>query len=703
MALADPTVDSGASRLGPRLPSPAMFDEVQALRAVAVLAVVVYHIWPTRLPGGYVGVDVFFVISGFLITAHLLRELGRTSRVRFGEFYARRARRLLPAALVVLAATGVLTAVLLPERQWPQIFREIIGAAFYVENWVLALDSVDYLAQNANVASPVQHFWSLSVEEQFYLVWPLLLLGGWLLAARLSRGLTVRATWILAGLLGALILASFLAGVIGTVVDPGPTYFATHTRAWEFLAGGLLALLDWRGRAPEPLRAALSWAGLVAIVGSSVLYDATTPFPGVAAAVPVLGALAVIAAGTPDVSWSPSRLMRLGPVQWIGDVSYSLYLWHWPVIVFAPFVIGADLSFVERVGLLVLSILLAAATKAWVEDPVRLRSPLVSRRPRFSLVVFALAVVPLVVGSVAASASATASIAAQQERVEQILEGDTTCLGAGVFLGDCNGVGEGSGALIPAPDAAASDDVNTAECWSRNGDDELRVCTHGPADSETVLALVGDSHSNQYLATMMSVAEERGWRVDVFGKTGCIWTAAEQENDPTWVANCESWKAKLQDRLLTGEPYDLIVTSASAESAIRPDGASAATTAADGFVDAWTPVADRGTRILAIRDNPHARDDYLACIERDPGDAADRCAEDRDSAFRYIDAQIDAVPRVSGAALLDLSDYFCDGDRCPPVIGDVIVYRDPGHITSTYARTLAPVVASAIAENLAAP
>jgi hypothetical protein len=210
------------------------------------------------------------------------------------------------------------------------------------------------------------------------------------------------------------------------------------------------------------------------------------------------------------------------------------------------------------------------------------------------------------------------------------------------------------------------------------------------------IALVGDSHSNQYLSAVQWLADERGWAVDVIGKTGCIWTAATQENDPAWLANCEEWKESV-DAYLSGEArYDAVVTSASAESPIDAGGSDAEETTVDGFVDAWSPVAERGTALVAIRDNPHTRDDYLECIADDPSTAFDRCAVPLEDAFPFFDGLPAAVDEVPGAVLVDFTTFFCIDDSCPPVIGGSIVYRDPGHLTSTYARTLAPMLGDAI-------
>lgn len=670
--------------------------EIQALRAIAVLAVVVYHLWPTRLPGGYVGVDVFFVISGFLITAHLLREAERHSRIDLPAFYARRARRLLPAALVVLLATAIGTVVVLPVQNWPQVAREIVAATLYVENWVLASDSVDYLAQNANIASPVQHYWSLSVEEQFYLVWPLLVIGTLLVVRRRSRPVPFRR--LLTVVFAIVAVASFVHSVVLTAVDPGPAYFATTTRAWEFAAGGLLAL-GTTGLALGPVvRRVLSWLGLVLLAVTVLAFTEQTPFPGWAALLPVLGTVLVIAAGTADGVAGTAPLFRLAPVRWIGSISYSLYLWHWPLIVLALAAAGSEPGMVVRIALLAASLVLAWLTKIAVEDPGRTWRVLASARPRRTLAAVAVALVPVLGVSLLVGGIATAQIQAEQERVTAAASGDLECFGAASLVDEACAGEPRTGDLVPSTIAAPSDDVNTPDCWSRNGESELKVCSFGPdaADADVRVALVGDSHSNQYLSAVQWLADERGWAVDVIGKTGCIWTDASQVNDATWLASCATWKAAVASYLEGDVVYDAIITSASAESPIDGAGSDVETTTVTGFVEAWAPVAERGTAIVAIRDNPHTRGDYLACIAEDPSTAAERCAVPLDDAYPFFDGLPDAVAATPGATLVDFTPYFCIDGSCPPVIGDSIVYRDPGHLTSTYARTLAPMLGDAV-------
>lgn len=670
----------------------AVFPEVQALRAVAVVGVLLYHLWPGRVPGGYVGVDVFFVISGFLITAHLMREVRVDGTVRLGRFYARRARRLLPAAFLVIVVTGIAAAWLLPLRHWLQVFRELAASALYVENWALAGDSVDYLAQNNNIASPVQHYWSLSVEEQFYLVWPLLILLGWWLATRFIK--LEHRRLAVASVLGIVFVASLVSSIVYTAWQPGPAYFGTHIRAWEFAAGGLLALFYRRTESHAGLRTIASWLGLAAIAATMFLYNGATPFPGYTALLPVAGTVLAIAAGNPVGRLSPRRLLELPPVQYLGDISYSLYLWHWPLIVFAPALLGRDPGAVGRIAILAIAILLSGLTKRFVEDPVRSSQRLQAHKARVTLLpVFGAMAIALII-AIIVSGSVTKLLTDERAQAAEALRSHSDCLGAASLVdAGCRGVDFGA-SLIPGIDAAPTDDVNSIDCWSRTGDDRLKICSEGPETGAALrVALVGDSHSNQYLSALKELAAKYRWRFDVYGKTGCIWTAAVQEQSASWVQDCESWKRKLNQHLATVAPYDVIITSYYASSPIRQgSGKSLERTIIDGFVDVWRPVTERGSQIVAIRDNPRARADYLTCIDRNRDDPAEACSVTESDAYRFFDGQPEAVAEVPGAHLLDLGAFFCQNQTCPPVIGGVIVYRDPSHLTSSYARTLTPML-----------
>lgn len=341
--------------------------EIQALRALAIGAVVLYHFWPRLAPGGQVGVDVFFVVSGFLITGMLVREAEGSGRLALKAFYVRRARRLLPAAGVVLFTSTLVALLVVPRVHWPQLAREALGSALYAQNFVLIASDRTPGARTLD-NSPLRHFWSLSVEEQIYVVWPLLIIAGLALSNRL--GVPVRTTVAVA--LVSIAVASFLWNLRATELDGTVAYFSTAGRAWEFAVGGLLVFVaDSGGRVAEHWRAAASWLGLALIAVALVVATDGVAFPGWVVLLPVVGTAMITWAGTSVHRWSPHRIAGAPPVQWLGDISYSLYLWHWPIVVLTPFITGVPSESWLMLLLLALALLLAWATTRWVEKPFR--------------------------------------------------------------------------------------------------------------------------------------------------------------------------------------------------------------------------------------------------------------------------------------------------------------------------------------------
>ena len=353
--------------------------DIEGLRGVAVLAVVAYHAGLGGVGGGFVGVDVFYVLSGFLITGLLWDELQRTGRFRFGEFYARRARRLLPAAVVVLVVTVAAASVWLSPLQARVVAQDAVAAAFYMANYRFAAQRTDYLAETS--PSPLQHYWSLGVEEQFYLLWPVLVLVVFVVGRRLATRSSVGAGAVLV-LAGA---GSFVLSLRLMALSQPWAFFSLPTRAWELAAGGVLALArPGLRRLPGVAAATLGWLGLEAVLWSIIQFSASTPFPGTAALFPVGGTAAVIAAGCAAPRLGPNLLLGRRPLQLAGRLSYSWYLWHWPLLLLAPAVAGRPLGLWPNLGLAAASGLLALATVKLVEDPVRF-SPRLRARPGRSL------------------------------------------------------------------------------------------------------------------------------------------------------------------------------------------------------------------------------------------------------------------------------------------------------------------------------
>ncbi|MBX0300985.1 acyltransferase [Cryobacterium sp. 1639] len=668
--------------------------DIQGLRALAVILVVVYHLWPGRITGGYVGVDVFFVISGFLITAHLLSEVERTGTVSLSKFWARRVRRLLPAAFTVLGASLAAAFVFLPKSLFEQALFEIGASAIYLQNWVLAGDSVDYLAAD-NKPSIVQHYWSLSVEEQFYIVWPLLIVGTVWVAAKVRRD---RASSSNRHLIAVALLVVFGLSLVFSIYETARSqssaYFITPTRAWEFAVGGLLVFVT-STVASALVRRAVSWLGVAAIVGSAFLFDAGTQFPGALALVPVLGAALVIWAGESDSQWSTTHVFRFAPIQFFGDVSYAVYLWHWPMIVLFPFVFGADLTFRSRVVLLLVTILLAAATKYLIEDPV-LRAParVRGRAPAF---VFLAAGTAILVGITAFTTLRIDGDRQQftAELASAIEQGDG-CLGASAM--DLANACESPHAVTDALDAGfAAKDVywnsgvaETAPCAKRATGAPMGSCERGDlTDPVLTIALIGDSHAEHLVDPLVTYAESHQWRVLPLTKSGCsgLETREAEQMSPSnaqekKAQECIEWGESVRAEM--AERTDVDVVAFSNRSKTK---AVTATQAASE----WQLIMSSGKTVVSIRDVPGmpVGVDAPECVETSQA-REDPCSWKPGSEPDFMEE----AARLSGAPLVDMTEFLCTDATCHAVTGDLVVYFDDNHLTYTFAQTLSPILGS---------
>jgi peptidoglycan/LPS O-acetylase OafA/YrhL len=654
---------------------------IQGLRAVAVLLVVVYHFWPGRLSGGYIGVDIFFVISGFLITGQLARELQRTGRVALPAFWAKRARRLLPASIAVLVFCSVATLIVLPLSGLADSLREILASTFYFENWMLAANSVDYLA--AGDATMVQHYWTLSLEEQFYVIWPLLLLAAvWLGAKFLGE----RRWSALLIMVVAVTILSLGYSILSTATDPAVAYFNTFTRMWEFGIGAVLALLP-RLRATGAISAnLLGYGGLALILGAGYFFDASTPFPGYMALIPVLGAAAVIAAGRSTRWWHAGSVLSVRPARFIGDISYSLYLWHWPLIVIAPFVPGWGLGTVNRIVLFLACFVLAWLTKKFIEDPARGWKFLTTRKPRFTAgFAIVLMVISTAFAGVAWSVNQPKYEAAAAE-LEQIRSDLPECFGALSSTGCTNT--ELAGSIIPSPGFGNADKPGHRECFVQLNASDAKSCTFGSTEVDAPrVALIGDSHAYQYIETMIALADERGWALTTYLKGACPWNTAEIGGPSlAFTDSCHTWKNNLAAELDQQEPFDAIFTAALAAT---PYPGSDVDAQAAGFTEAWAQA--KGAPIVTIVDNPDFADDPNKCLRLN---GAEECTEPRDEVLAERDPL--AIAGADASALLDFTDIFCDDERCFSVISGANVYRDQDHLTVTFALSMKDFIGDAL-------
>ncbi|MFM9274428.1 acyltransferase family protein [Pseudarthrobacter sp. NKDBFgelt] len=700
------TAQSKKADKKPQGPDHFRFD-IQGLRAIAVGIVVLYHAGVPWLPGGFVGVDVFFVISGFLITSGLVRELRNKGRISLMDFYARRAARILPAATVAILGTLGLVFTLLPPTRWVQAGNDAAASALYYVNWLFANSAVDYLARD-QAPSPFQHFWSLAVEEQFYIVWPLLLvLVGWL---AYRYGKSRQKAVIIA--FAVIALPSFVWSIYMTATNPGGAYFATTSRMWELAIGAGLAIgATTFASAPKAVAAVLGWAGLGAIAAAAITFNHTTPFPSYTALLPTLGAAAIIWAGQRGGSLGPAALLQVRPMVWVGELSYSLYLWHWPLLVIAAAVIG-PLSLWGGLAVAALSLVPAWLSLRFIEKPV-----LVWVKDQH------MEGAALKIGGLLSLSGVTAATlliaivpptppASSIQFVPKTIQSEGAVappVGAEVlFRSPGTPTAVDSFASITPSALTASKDVaaaNNSDCTQSELGVEALKCSYGDFNSTKVLALVGDSHAAMLVPGLERVAKDNGWRIDAYTKGSCPFTKATVVLDGRPYSSCREWADNVTVALEQSPPQMIVSAMSRRYAVVDANGRMLGTDAsvnplAAGLSEAWQPLLDKGVTVVSIRDIP--RPDVLVpdCVAQNERNLT-KCSWKKSDILPEESAETVAVTNTGGAHLLDLTNAVCPEDVCPAVVGGVLIYRDGNHLTATYAETMHEHMAASLIPLLA--
>jgi peptidoglycan/LPS O-acetylase OafA/YrhL len=645
--------------------------DIQGLRAIAVMAVVLFHVWPHALPGGYVGVDVFFVISGFLITALLVRELEQTGAISFRDFYSRRLRRLMPASVAVLATVLVLTPFFLPAVMWKGTAIEAIASSLYVENWWLARIAVDYLGAE-EAASPLQHFWSLSIEEQFYLVWPALIAG----LAWVARRFRLSLIWTLRLVVMATVGVSLYFSVSLTATDPAKAYFVTQSRVWALALGAALALLP--SRLPARFDVLVGVVGLACIVAACVMFSAETAFPGYAALLPTLGAVMVIAGGIGGVPAGAGRLLSIKPFRWLGDASYSIYLWHWPIVVF--YLAESETSRIGPVAgtLLILATLSAAwFSKVHIEDRFRQHNRLGTSSGIWRMGVLLL--IPVMLGS-------ALLLFVRSEEAEASRRA-SAFLGAQVLR--MSNVPQESEAYVPSLGALKADraEAYTNGCHLGFEDVVPVPCRYGDPEGGTKVFLVGDSHAVNWIPALEKVARERGWNATSFTKSSCpvIPIMVKRAGGP--YKECLEWGERVRAAIRQERPDIVIFGQMYSAQAWAEEGAKRPSIRG-ALVDQWRDLMSTGARVVIIADTPRwRRQSPDACLSKD------RWCSVPVKSVRVSDRDplLAARKRERRVGVVDMTDVVCPEGRCPAVIGNVVVWRDRHHLTATFSRSAAEI------------
>ena len=625
---------------------------------MAILAVVSYHFLPEIAPNGYLGVDIFFVISGFLITGLLIREFENTGTIVFKNFFARRAKRLLPAAFLTILVSLLVSFLIAPKSWWSQTWNEALASIFYVQNWLLLGKEVDYLQQDAAI-SPFQHFWSLSVEEQFYFIWPLLMLASLLVWK--SKNSPIIAISVLG-------VASFAWFVLD---DSAGAFFNTFGRIWEFAFGALVALTlrNFKGNSSIAI---LGWALMLAAIYLPLGNTSVTLIAVLGASLALKGGVGALNPGN-ALSFSVAGFR---PFVWIGDLSYSLYLWHWPVLIIIPWFLDRPTEFSDLWLITGLSFALAALSKSLVEDPIRYGA--VKFTPVNQLVASSVASVVSAVFVFSLATTAEAQIRDSWAETE----------------------------MQPKLSELAEDRVLVEENQFRVGRDDfgfLEVDFGITEDFNHHIALIGDSHARQYFNVLDNLSFQYGWKLTVISKSACSLQFPETFGLGDENESCLEWNKDLFEHLETNR-YDLVINSNS--TLVNDDFPDSATS----FTDAVSAIRGLGMPVMVITDNPKPRandeiNDYRVCIERYQKLSETMCAIDKSEALSKPDRLAEqAKPLAENDEFLEvvnpISEFCPDTVSCPPVINGTAVYRDNSHVSVTFAEKLSPLLSSNVRKLL---
>lgn len=642
--------------------------EIFLLRGVAVLVILVHHLWPGRMPGGFAALDVFFVISGYLVTGILIGMRTRTGRIELAPYLARRARRILPSATVVLLACLAGMFVFTSIGEWGRVAGEILASATFAENWALIVNDIAYTG--SDTASPVQHYWTLAVEAQFYVLWPLLLM---LLLGR--RGVPRRRAAAIG--IGTVFLLSLAASIVWCTVAPTTGYLSTATRFWELAAGGLLAVLVTR---IPPLRvgAPLAAAGWLLIGGSFAFLHTGVAWPGYLALIPVAGAALVIAAGVPVTPPLLRRLTDNALTRTLADSSYAIYLWHWPILVFADRALGQPPSTPQKLLIVAVSLLLGWLTTMLVERPIRF-GPAARARAGATLAVAALviAIVALPAAAVRQTMLRTGELYAQVA----VAGSAELCRGAEALTPGADCIDGPYPGLTPDPlgEWEVVSVLHGMGCATDNVIATVKPCVWGDPEGEVRVALVGDSHGMKLWPAMKLLAEAEGWRLVTYFRAQCEFTSPTMDG----TDGCREWRADVATALAENGPWDAVMTTGASHATDRPG-------APEALRATWQPLIDAGAEVVVVRDVPYLTQEVRTCLLDDLDDVA-ACDAPRAGAL-LPDVFASTAEGLDGAAVIDLTDRFCDETTCFAVVGGIITHRDGNHITDAYSRTLAPTL-----------
>ena len=611
--------------------------QIQGLRALAAILVTLFHAkW---VSGGFIGVDIFYVISGFLITGLLLREIDRSGTINFKEFYSRRFKRLLPTSFFVLAITAVVSWMLIPATMRTSLGRDVIAASLYVSNYLFAWWQADY--QNLDATpSPVIHYWSLAVEEQFYLVWPLLIL----LFFTLSKYLKNRM--VLTYLVATITLASFIFSIYQTENSPIWAFYSLPTRAWELGLGALLVLVP-----PFKTRKFIGLIGFVLLIISAFLFNESTPFPGLNAALPVIGTVLLIATIN---SWPPflNDVANSRISQWLGEISYPLYLWHWPLLVLPSTYFARPLEVYERLLAIAATILLADLTHRFIEEPYRNKK-----------------ILPILVYKKAA-----------------YVTGISVFMGAVIMFTNSDKIDiSGIKGAVSLAQIKARPQIYDDGCHANYAQTKSGKCEYGKLDSDKTMVLYGDSHAAQWFPALIEIANRSGYKLISLTKSACPSVETVRRDQGGFkMSRCVQWRENTIKRIQDIEP-DVLIMSSFQYFAQPPQFNDRTQWWNEGQRKLLNQVKNSSPHLIYITDTPHPTRDIPACLSN------------------YSITECNTSERsknlsIPGFKVIDPNPWLCS-NVCPAVKDGVVAYRDASHISVDISLALIPRLTQALRDQ----
>jgi peptidoglycan/LPS O-acetylase OafA/YrhL len=601
--------------------------QIQALRALAALLVVLFH--AKLSPGGFIGVDIFYVISGYLITGLIIKEIGNTGTFRYRPFYLRRAKRLLPASLGILALTAIFSWLVLPPTVRTDLGKDVLAASLYVSNYLFAFWQNDY--QNLNATpSPVIHYWSLAVEEQFYIFWPIIVFSLWKFGKRRAVGLGILAITV----------TSFLFSLYLTTANPIWSFYSLPTRAWELGIGALLLFLPQKFASRRTAGSSLIvWAGALLLLSAVFIFSERTPFPGYNALLPTIGTAILIGA---VAAWPPilDDLSKLRIVQWLGEISYPFYLWHWPLLVLPSTRFGRELTLIERIFFILMTALAADLTHRFLEKPIANRE--------FS---------PLKILRASSVGTLTCSLIA-----------------IAILLSDQSAISLGNGRSVSIAEVMAKPEVYQDGCHVNNGEVLSGECTYGDLSSKKSIVLYGDSHAAQWFPALERLARENNFKLVSLTKSACPAPEVKKVQIGAYKnADCFRWRENSIKRMQELKPAAIIL-SGFQHFEVPSNVSSRASWWADGQRVAFQHLQGASPKLIYISDTPHPSRDIPNCLASNGGEECDQ-NEISD-------------PRISGAFIkVNPTPWLCT-DKCPAIVNGIVAYRDASHISVAMSRLL---------------